>query len=84
MPSPSRISVHLRVVTPVSDVLARVARYEEYLERMRWVRQVQAFSVAIGARSLVSHVQPTHWAKLHAANEDAFSAVLLALEGVDG
>lgn len=75
--------VQLRVVNPVSDVLARVAAYERYLIRQRWIYQAQAFAVAIGARPLVSHVAPATWAQYEAANEDAYTAVLLALAGVD-
>lgn len=73
----------LRIVNPMSDVRARVAAYEHYLVRQRWIYQAQAFAVAIGARPLVSHVAPATWAQYEAANEDAYSAVLLEMAGTD-
>lgn len=75
--------VQLRVVNRIDDVLARVHRYERYIERERYIRQVESFAAAIGARPWLTHMSATDWMKHRAANEDAYGAVLLELAGTD-
>lgn len=72
----------------LTQVQARVARYRAQqaneLARKRWVQELQAAMTSIGARPLLRHVNDSRWRSHCAANDDAFTAVLIELQGVEG
>lgn len=83
MAATGNTNVKLRIVNRIDDVLARVHRYAEYQARVQQMQAIESFAVAIGARPLMTGRDGAELLK-RAANDDAFNAVLWALEGADG
>lgn len=67
-------------------VPSRTALFVANMDAKRWewwLRTVTTFAANQGARPLLSHVAPADWIRHYAANEDAFSAVVLELDRVE-
>jgi hypothetical protein len=72
-----------KVIYLSSSEAARLAAMQADQDRLGWLKQVEDFMTASGARALLEHVTPSEWLQHYAANEDAYSAVVAELERVD-